>query len=65
MSSLISALRSNCGNFAAWLSEREPLYAYRFSGDWHDIGDHGQLLEADNLMRSRAGLPERQEYSLD
>ena len=53
------------GNFAAWLSARSPLYGYRFTGDWHDIGDIGQLLEADNLLRERAGLPLRVEYSLD
>ena len=53
------------GNFAAWLHERAPLYGYRFSGEWHDIGDLGQLLAADNLLRERAGLPQRAEYSLD
>ena len=51
------------GNFAAWLFERAPLYGYRFSGEWHDIGDLGQLLAADNLLRERAGLPQRAEYS--
>ena len=51
------------GNFVAWLQAREPVYAYRFEGDWWDIGDHAQLLEADNRMRRRAGLPERAEYS--
>ncbi len=53
------------GNFAAWLHTRAPLYGYRFSGEWHDIGDLGQLLDADNLLRGRAGLPQRDEYSLD
>ena len=52
------------GNFAAWLHARAPLYGYRFSGEWHDIGDLGQLLDADNLLRERAGLPTRSEYSL-
>ena len=51
------------GNFVAWLHGREPVYAYRFSGEWYDIGDHAQLLEADNRMRRRAGLPERTVYS--
>jgi len=51
------------GNFVAWLHKREPVYAYRFRGEWYDIGDAGQLLEADNRMRRRAGLPERAEYS--
>jgi len=53
------------GNFAAWLHTRAPVYGYRFSGEWHDIGDLGQLLEADNLLRERAGLPQRAKYSLD
>ncbi|MBD0349093.1 MAG: nucleotidyltransferase family protein [Thermoleophilia bacterium] len=52
------------GRFFAWLSTRAPLYAYRFTGDWLDIGDREQLLEADNRMRKRAGLPARAEYAL-
>jgi glucose-1-phosphate thymidylyltransferase len=52
------------GNFTAWLYSREPVYGYRVAGEWHDIGDLGQLLEADNLLRERAGLPTRSEYSL-
>jgi glucose-1-phosphate thymidylyltransferase len=52
------------GNFVAWLFARAPVYGYRASGDWHDIGDLGQLVEADNLLRERAGLPTRSEYSL-
>ena len=48
-----------------WLHEREPVYGYRFAEDWLDIGDPAQLLEADNRYRARAGLPLRDEYSLD
>jgi glucose-1-phosphate thymidylyltransferase len=51
------------GNLVAWLYQRAPVYAYRFPGEWHDIGDHGQLLEADNRMRRREGLAERDRYS--
>jgi glucose-1-phosphate thymidylyltransferase len=51
------------GNYVAWLHKREPVYAYRFEGRWYDIGDATQLLEADNRMRRRHGLPERTEYS--
>jgi glucose-1-phosphate thymidylyltransferase len=51
------------GNFIAWLHTRAPVYAYRFPGEWYDIGDAAQLLEADNRMRNRRGLPERAEYS--
>jgi glucose-1-phosphate thymidylyltransferase len=51
------------GNFVAWLHKREPVYAYRLPGDWYDIGDQAQLLEADNRMRRRQGLPERDTYS--
>jgi glucose-1-phosphate thymidylyltransferase len=53
------------GNFVAWLHSRAAVYGYRFTGDWLDIGNKEQLLEADNLMRSRQGLPPRSEYSLD
>jgi glucose-1-phosphate thymidylyltransferase len=51
------------GNYVAWLHQRAPVYAYRFPGEWYDIGDAAQLLEADNRMRRRVGLPERAEYS--
>ena len=54
--------RDQPGNFVAWLHPRAPVYAYRFDGDWFDIGDRAQLLEADNLMRRRQGLSERSEY---
>jgi len=52
------------GNFMVWLHTREPVYGYRAQGEWHDIGDLGQLVAADNLMRERAGMPTRSEYSL-
>jgi glucose-1-phosphate thymidylyltransferase len=51
------------GNYVAWLYKREPVYVYRFEGQWFDIGDANQLLEADNRMRREHGLPERAEYS--
>jgi glucose-1-phosphate thymidylyltransferase len=53
------------GRFLVWLYPREPLYGYRFDDSWFDIGDHGQLLEADNRYRERNGLPARREYSPD
>jgi glucose-1-phosphate thymidylyltransferase len=53
------------GSFFVWLFAREPLYAYRFDGDWLDIGDHEQLLAADNRWRRKVGLPERGEYALE
>jgi len=52
------------GRFVVWLYPRAPVYGYRFEGEWLDIGDRSQLLEADNRMRRRAGLPEQDEYSL-
>jgi glucose-1-phosphate thymidylyltransferase len=52
------------GRFVVWLYPRVPVYGYRFDGDWLDIGDRSQLLEADNRMRRRAGLDEQGEYSL-
>ena len=51
------------GHYVAWLHKRAPVYAYRLTGEWFDIGDIGQLLEADNRMRRRRGLAERAEYS--
>jgi glucose-1-phosphate thymidylyltransferase len=53
------------GSLVEWLHEREPVYGYRFEGEWLDIGDRAQLLEADNRLRLRRGLPERAEYVLD
>lgn len=53
------------GNFIAWLHTRAPVYGYRFGGEWFDIGDRQQLLEADNRLRRRSGLPARAEYALD
>src|SRR5215210_8950740 len=52
------------GRFVVWLYPRVPVHGYRFQGDWLDIGDREQLLEADNRMRRRAGLSEQAEYSL-
>jgi glucose-1-phosphate thymidylyltransferase len=51
------------GRLVAWLCVREPVYGYRFRGEWYDIGNREQLLEADNRWRRRLGLPERDEYS--
>ena len=40
------------GRFVAWLHEREPVYGYRFDGEWLDIGDREQLREADERART-------------
>jgi glucose-1-phosphate thymidylyltransferase len=53
------------GRLVAWLVPRVPVYGFAASGDWRDIGDAGQLLEADNRLRELAGLPVRNSYSLD
>ena len=53
------------GHFIAWLHTRAPVYGYRFSGEWLDIGNRSQLLEADNRYRRRVGLPERDQYLSD
>jgi glucose-1-phosphate thymidylyltransferase len=50
------------GRFVAWLHLHEPVYGWRFDGGWFDIGDHEQLLEADNLLRAERGLPVRAAY---
>jgi glucose-1-phosphate thymidylyltransferase len=52
------------GAFLAWLVEREPVYGFRFSESWLDIGDPAQLLAADNRYRAAGGLPERESYAL-
>ena len=53
------------GRFLAWLVPRVPVYGYTAAGEWRDIGDASQLLEADNRMRELQGLPARAAYSLD
>ena len=53
------------GYFIGWLYSRAPVYGYRFSGEWLDIGDRTQLLEADNRYRRRSGLPEQDHYPVD
>ncbi len=53
------------GRLVAWLAAREPVFGYRFEGDWRDIGDARQLLEADNRLRALNGLPPRDAYALD
>jgi glucose-1-phosphate thymidylyltransferase len=40
------------GRFVAWLQAREPVYGYRFEGEWLDIGDREQLREADERART-------------
>jgi glucose-1-phosphate thymidylyltransferase len=53
------------GRYVAWLQAREPVYGWVFSEPWYDIGDAAQLLVADNHLRARRGLPERDTYSPD
>jgi glucose-1-phosphate thymidylyltransferase len=50
------------GRLVAWLHEREPVFGWVFTEPWYDIGDHAQLLEADNRLRAAAGLPTRAAY---
>jgi len=52
------------GRFVAWLVPRAPVYGYPVTGDWRDIGDADQLLDADNHLRRLAGLPARPSYTL-
>jgi len=51
------------GRFVGWLQRHEPVYGWLFDATWYDIGNHEQLLEADNRMRAAAGLPQRERYS--
>jgi glucose-1-phosphate thymidylyltransferase len=53
------------GRFVAWLVPRVPVHGYVFEGDWRDVGDAAQLLEADNRLRALDGLPARDTYKLD
>jgi glucose-1-phosphate thymidylyltransferase len=53
------------GRLVGWLHRREPVYGWRFTDGWYDVGDAAQLLEADNHLRGLAGLPFRDSYSLD
>jgi glucose-1-phosphate thymidylyltransferase len=53
------------GRFIAWLHHHEPVFGWRFAGDWFDIGDLEQLQHADNLLRAARGLPPRPAYSPD
>jgi glucose-1-phosphate thymidylyltransferase len=50
------------GRLVAWLHQREPVYGWVFTEPWYDIGDQEQLLEADNRLRTAAGLPTRAAY---
>jgi glucose-1-phosphate thymidylyltransferase len=53
------------GRFLGWLQRHEPVYGWVFDDPWYDIGNHEQLLVADNRLRRQAGLPERDIYSPD
>lgn len=52
------------GRFVAWLLPRAPVYGYPVTGDWRDIGDADQLLDADNHLRRLAGVATRRAYTL-
>jgi glucose-1-phosphate thymidylyltransferase len=52
------------GSFLVWLVPRAPVYGFRFSESWFDIGNPDQLLEADNRYRERVGLETRSAYTL-
>ena len=51
------------GRFVGWLQRHEPVYGWVFDETWFDIGNHEQLLEADNRLRASAGLPPRGAYA--
>jgi len=53
------------GRFLVWLYQRVPVYGFRFSESWFDIGNPDQLLEADNRYRERIGLEPRRAYVPD
>ena len=51
------------GRLVGWLQRREPVYGWEFDDTWYDIGNHEQLLAADNVLRAKHGLPVREAYS--
>ena len=51
------------GRFVGWLHRHEPVFGWVFDDTWYDIGNHEQLLEADNVLRAEHGLPTRESYS--
>ena len=53
------------GRFLGWLVPRVPVYGFTARGEWRDIGDAQQLLDADNRMRELRGLPARAAYSVE
>ena len=53
------------GRFVGWLQRHEPVYGWLFDATWYDIGNHEQLLEADNRLRAASGLPTRAQYTPD
>ena len=53
------------GRFVGWLQRHEPVYGWAFEDTWYDIGNHEQLLEADNRLRATAGLEPRAAYTPD
>jgi glucose-1-phosphate thymidylyltransferase len=50
------------GRLIGWLRARRPVYGWVFDETWYDIGNVEQLLEADNHLREREGLPVRSAY---
>jgi glucose-1-phosphate thymidylyltransferase len=38
------------GRLPEWLYQRTAVYAWRFPGDWYDIGSREQLEEADRIL---------------
>jgi glucose-1-phosphate thymidylyltransferase len=53
------------GRFLGWLVPRVPVYGFTARGEWRDIGDAQQLLDADNRMRELRGLPTRAAYTVE
>ncbi|MBI5061095.1 MAG: nucleotidyltransferase family protein [Candidatus Aenigmarchaeota archaeon] len=41
------------GFFIAWLSKKQPVYAYTFKGHWFDIGDFESLEKAREFMKGK------------
>ena len=51
------------GSFLAWLCEREPVYGFRFSEAWLDIGDPDSCSRPTTATGWRRGCPARTTYT--
>lgn len=47
---------NNCdapGNFVAYLYDKKPVYAYKFSGECYDVGTHQALAQVNEIYKNK------------